>query len=229
MARRGLRPPNEPLWPDPYAEDSIDALHNFLFDLVWTWNEAENDCQQMPDLPHIEWASWRWFETRRTGTPLIIEKSRRLVMSWCMTACELWSMGLRRESRVVCGLNYPKAAEHVWRTWFVYDQMRARCPDLKLPPVKSFGSLAKMELDAVSLANSSLITNLNQEGESFQGSGYTGVRMEEFSLYKNPSYMWGQAKIVCQASAGEKGGHRVVVTNASPNIDWQEVKKCSTR
>src|SRR5581483_6788969 len=97
------------------------------------------------------------------------------------------------EKRVLCGLTYPKAAEHVWRIWWLYEELRKRRPDFQLKACLSRGgSTGAQEVEQVILPNGSLIETLNQQGQSFQGSGYSGVTMEEFSLYRYCDYMYGQ-------------------------------------
>lgn len=48
--------------------------------------------------------------------------------------------------------------------------------------------------------------------------------MEEFGIYRYASSILAQAKIITQGSAGHTGGFVNLITNASPNTEWQAVK-----
>lgn len=179
----------------------------------------------VPQLEFLQWLALNWWECRSIGQELIVQKSRRLVVSWTLRGCELWSAGMRREKGVVCGLNYPKAAEHGWRYAFLLRELARRRPEVYAGGhVERGGNFGAQELEQVVLPNGSLLETLNQDGKSFQGSGYSWVAMEEFCLYDHPAYMRGQAKIVTQGKAGGRGGFVVSVSNASPSREWQEIK-----
>ena len=213
------------LWPEPYSEDTPEAAFRFLTECCWTYNEADAEQNTIPALDYIKLFVNEWWECRKTGRTLIVEKSRRLIMSWACRGLSLWSMGLKQEKRTIAGLNYSKAAEHVWRIWWLYDQLVKHRPEWKLRPcTPRGGSTAAQELEQVILPNGSLIESLNQEGQSFQGSGYSGVEMEEFSLFRRASYMYGQALRVTEGQPGKPGGHIVIITNSYPNLEWQEIK-----
>jgi len=212
------------LWPDEFATDSLESLKRFLFTATWTWNEASKKTQQMPRLPHIEAFAEEWFYTRQHGIPLVVEKSRRLVISWTARACRLWSMGLTQEDNIVAGLTYVKSAKHVWRCWHIYDEMRKRFPSWNLPPAQPYGSLPARQLDRIVFANGSKIEQCNEETKSIQGDGYTGVDVEELSMMKLPESVFSQGMLVTEGPPGEIGGHFVSITNASTNLDWQAIK-----
>jgi hypothetical protein len=215
------------LWPNPYREDSPEACFEFLARCCWTYNEANAAIELVPGHDYIRKLVGTWHSCRSSGRPLIIEKSRRLILSWVLRGCELWRMGLNCEKGLICGLNYPKAAEHVWRIWWLYEQVRERT-DWDLSPCEPRGgNVIAQELDQVILPNGSLVQTLNQDGQSFQGSGYSWVTMEEFSLYRNPRYMWSQAIRVTEGKPGAKPGMVCVITNASPNKAWQEIKRAA--
>jgi hypothetical protein len=216
------------LWPEPYSEDSPQALLRFVIECCFTYNEADGSVEVIPDKSYVRRIVLKWWECRKTGRPLILEKSRRLIMSWVFRACELWSLGLRPEKGVICGLTYPKAAEHVWRLWWLYDQLGKRRPEFNLAPcTPREGNVGAQMLGQAIFPNASLAESLNQQGESFQGSGYAWVAMEEFSLYMRPEYMYAQALRVTEGKPGQPGGHVSIITNASPNQAWQGIKKHS--
>lgn len=215
-----------PLWPDPYASDTEKSLWRFLTECCFTFNEADRKIALIPDHDYIRFLIREWWNAREQGRELIIQKSRRMVVSWALRGCELWSMGMRRERGVIAGLTYPKAAEHVWRHAFLIRELNKRRPDVQVKAEERGGNFSAGQLQQVVLPNGSTVETLNQEGESFQGSGYSWVCMEEFCLYKNLHYMRSQAKLVTQGEPGAKGGFVVSVSNASPSRDWKEIKSC---
>lgn len=224
-AARETRKSRGSLWKAPYNLPTAESSFKFLTECCWTYNEADASIELIPPLDYIRWVCEEFWKAHEAGQAFIIEKSRRLIMSWVMRGLELHIMGLGRSRGVLAGLNYPKAAEHVWRYYHLYETMRAMRPDMRLDKCESRGgNPATQMLDMVVLPNGSLVQKLNQDGESFQGSGFTFVSMEEFSLYKEPEYMFGQAKFVTQGKAGGNGGMIIVITNASPNPQWKEIK-----
>jgi hypothetical protein len=214
-----------PLWPEEFQREDLETLFRFVTECCWTYNEANSGTERIPGPEYVRVACEEWLRCRELGRSLIIEKSRRLVMSWVLRACELWRCGLKAEKGVVCGLTYEKSAEHVWRIWWLYNELRNRRKDWNLDAhVGRGGSEGAQMFDQVILPNGSLIVSLNQAGQSFQGSGYSWVTMEEFSLYKNPEYMWAQARRVTEGKPGTVGGSVVAITNASSNKAWQKLK-----
>jgi len=207
-----------------------DTLYRFLTTHCFTFNEANSVTEVLPDKEYIQWYCHIWRENAVGGEAIIIQKSRRLIMSWVETALELFLMGAMPSSGVVCGLNYSKASEHVWRFYHYASEMVKRFPGL-LPegsdPSKwtRGGNVATKKIDSFMLPNGSIVNGLNQEGQSFQGSGYTFVRTEELSQYRYVNYFFAQSKIVCQGKPGERGGFRVHVTNAYPNVEYKLLKE----
>ncbi len=229
LLRRGIVPEDLPLWPTRYVPSEVvsaeDASTRFVFECCWTYNEADGSTELIPDHEYIRWFAGEWIANRATGGTLICEKSRRLIMSWVCRALELWAIGLGRQKLVICGLNYTKSAEHVWRIAWLYRQLISKRSEFGLAAAQERGgNFGAQELEQVILPNGSLVENLNQEGQSFQGSGYSGVVMEEFSQYDNPSYMYSQARRVTEGKPGQPGGFVVAITNAWPSLEWKELK-----
>ncbi len=230
------------LWPRRYwASDSKSELPSdeekrpvhpdfepaylFLTECCWTYNEADGSTELIPDLDYIRWFTNEWLWNKSRGGTLICEKSRRLIMSWVCRSLELWSLGQRREKLVICGLNYTKSAEHVWRIAWLYRELRKRRREFQLKDCETRGgNFGAQEIEQVILPNRSLAENLNQMGQSFQGSGYSGVVMEEFSQYSQPAYMYSQARRVTEGKPGQPGGFVVAITNAWPGNEWKELK-----
>lgn len=212
------------LWPDEYAKDTAEAAKKFVFDHVWTFEETSGHTLKIPDHEFLAGVIDEWHRTKLTGEPLIIEKSRRLVVSWLLCALDVWDAGCRKGTFVQGGINYDKASDFVWRCYFIYEELRQRNPDWKLPPPQTWGNASKRRLDMLAFANGSIIEPLNSNGESFRGSGYARVKLEELSAYMYIGTVFSQAKAVTQGPPGSIGGHIVAVCNASTKEEWQEMK-----
>jgi hypothetical protein len=220
--RKALRPH---LWPDKYLTDSPETLTRFLFAEVWTWNEADKCVAKMPTKDYLEGFAHLWWESRRTGEQLVIEKSRRMIVSWAERGMMVWSMGLQREDRLVAGQTFDDAANFVWRCWFIYDQILMRRPSWQLKPPQYFGSFENNRLTSLVLPNRARVTVVNQEKGKIQGSGYAGVHAEELALFRRPDQFLAQAALVTQGAVGGVGGHTVAITNADANEHWQRIKR----
>lgn len=225
---RALHGGQPPLWPAPYGEDSVPALTSFLTECCWTLDEETSEISQIPDAPHVRYIAEVWYCSRATGQTLLIEKSRRLLASWVLSACELWSMGLKQEGRVVSGLNYAKTSQQVWRTAWLYRQARFRRFSHLADCTPRGGSYTAQDVRSVILPNGSMIQGLNQESDTFQGSGYAGIRLEELSHFDHVGAMLGQSYIITHGRSGVIGGHVVGVCNAYPEQEWQEAKKVAS-
>jgi len=215
-----------PLWKAPYDQDTPEIAYRFVTECCWTYNEADGPMELIPANEYVRRLCYEWWECRKTGRTLIIEKSRRLVASWILRGLELWSLGLKRGKHTIVGLTYPKAAEHVWRIWHLWEQL---CIHLRWHNIDDAqhhgGNPMSQKLDDVILPNGSIVEKINQDGGSLQGSGYSGVTHEEFSLYNLPAAMYSQSRFVTQGAPGNVGGFVVIVTNSAPNPEWQERKQ----
>lgn len=223
-----FRPPryrNRPLWPSPYDVQSGEAAWAFVRDLCSTWDEATAEVRRFPPHDYLRDLTYEWLTTSNAGRALVIEKSRRLVVSWLLCALDVWDAGRRRCNIVQGGKDYDKASDFVYRCWYLYESIRREKPDWNLPEATTWGNTASLRLDKMALANGSVLESLNSDGESFRGSGYTRVKLEELSSYRHIPVVFGQAKAVTIGPPGKVGGHVVAVANAAMNEHWQELKK----
>lgn len=211
------------LWPKEYQTDSWECAWEFV-KICETWDEATSLITPIPDHDYLKNITREWWETRRDGIPLVIEKSRRLVVSWLLCALDVWEMGMRRCNLVQTGVDYSKASDFVWRCYFIYDGLRKKFPRWKLAELSTWGNPMSQHLDRLAAPNESIIDPLNSSSESFRGSGYSRVKLEELSTYPYVSEILAQARLVTQARPGEQRGHVVLVCNASASEEWQEVK-----
>lgn len=213
-----------PLWDAPYGEDSLESLVAYVTECCWTLDEETGRIEQIPDLPHVRFWCACWFYSRSTGLTFFLEKSRRILASWVISACELWSMGVKQETRIVCGLNYSKTAQQVWRTAFMYRQARDRRFRGIDDCTPRGGNYTAQDVREVLFPNGSFVKGLNQETDTFQGSGFAGIRMEELSHFDHVAAMLGQAYIITHGRSDVVGGHVVGVCNSFPNEEWLVAK-----
>jgi len=211
------------LWPKPYADGSFESRLAFVYNAIWTWNEADRQTMQIPKKDYIDLFVWEWTETKRLGQPFIVVKSRRLIISWLCRALELHDAGLSQANQLVAGQTFADAQAHVWRCWFLYDQLQKRFPQWHLEDSLYYGPMNDGRLDSLILPNGSKIGSINQRGESFRGTGVTGACCEEGSAYDRLANTWGQAVTVCQGSPTSVGGHPTLIANASPNEEFLEL------
>ncbi len=216
---------DQSLWPAPLNELTLEARKKFVYDYIFTWNEAERQPQSIPQKAYIDWIIEKWHETKLSGEPLIIEKSRRMVVSWVLRALELHDGGVKPANQLLAGQTFRDAQQHVWRIWYLYDQLRMRNEDWNLPEATPYGSLAAQMLDAFILPNGTTYTAINSDGEKVRGVGVTEIVFEEGSVYPNLEETFSQGIIITQGSAKSKGGHVVIVGNASLNPQWWNIKR----
>lgn len=222
-ARRADTPSDPCLWPAHFP-DTPEGAKAFIFGHVWTYEETSGRTMQIPDHEYLAGVIDEWYATKISGDPLIIEKSRRLVASWLLCALDVWDAGHRKGTFVQGGIDYDKASDFVWRCFFIYEELRVRNKDWHLPKPSTWGNDAKRRLDMLAFPNGSIIEPLNSNGESFRGSGYTRVKLEELSAYMYIATVFSQAKAVTQGPPGVVGGHIVIVCNASVKEEWQAMK-----
>jgi hypothetical protein len=213
-----------PLWPAPYNVDTPEAAYRFLTECCWTDNDADQVIELIPTKAYVRAVVQLWHAAYSSRTPMILEKSRRMVMSWVYRGLELWACGMKRSNWLVCDQDYAQSAKHVWRYHFMLEQMRMRRPELQVPAFQSRGSLSAHQLDMVILANGSTLSNANQEAGDLQGEGKTGITLEEFSRYRYPGRFWSQARFLTQGKAESRGGWVNAITNASANEEYRELK-----
>lgn len=211
------------IWPAPYDEDSADAAYRFITECWWTDNEADQKIALVPDKPFVLEFVTEWVNAFHSRQPLVVEKTRRMIVSWISRGLETWVMGMQRGSWIIIDQTHTNAAEHLWRIHFALEQLRDRRPEMGISH-RTFGSVDKKEPTHILLPNGSTITQSHQEAGSAQGKGKTGITLEEISKYAAPSAFWGQAVIVTQGEGSSLGGWVCGIANASPNPDWQLIK-----
>jgi len=216
----------DPLWPEPYCEDSYEAALGFLYEMR-TFNEANKRVAPILPKEYLAWMVWHWFDTRSTGQPLALWKSRRILISWAMRGLELWDAGLAMSSTQIGAATYEGVAgseRFIWRVQHLYEQLRIHRPGWNLAQCKPAYNPTVREVRTLMLPNGSEFVAINAEKESFRGSGTTRAVAEELSGYRSVNGVWGQMLIVCQGEPGEVGGHAVAIANTSTNTEWLKLK-----
>lgn len=213
-----------PLWPAPYNDDTAQSGFKFVTECWWGDNTTDRLVELMPAKEYVEALCYDWHLCYTSRKPLLIEKSRRLIVSWICRGLETWQMGLKRGDSIIVDQTYENAAEHLWRIHFGLTELRRRRPEFRLEPHRVLGSVDVHLVDDIVLPNGSTMTQGYQKPDSEQGKGKTLVTLEEVSKYRNPSAYWSQAIILTMGAAGNSGGWVCGIANSSPNPDWKNIK-----
>lgn len=212
------------IWQSRFLSLDADTAWDFALRCK-TWNEAAGEVQYLPEKEYLREITVAWVNALQTGEPLVIEKCRRMVVSWLLRILEMWRMGVSRFDHVLCGIDYEAAASHCWRYSQVYGELKRENPFWKLPEPKIIRAKGDKFLDSFGFPNGSLTVTHNQEGGGLQGEGKGAITFEELSRYRYPASIWAQGKILTSGAAGGKRGALIAVTNAGMNDEWQAIKK----
>jgi len=210
------------LWPEEFSCLSAESAYKFV-QLCRTWDEAGQMVRPFPDKEYLRELAREWVLCRLEGRPLIIEKSRRLVVSWFLRALELYDLGLRRGNGLITHTKRDDAAGHVWRIWFLYDDLRRRYPAWKLRECRSWGNEVSQTLDKLVLPNQSSVSQYFEKPSGLQGSGFSWVTLEELAIYGQPAGMYDQASRLVQSAPGMVNGLITVVTNVEFSDGYEMV------
>lgn len=216
-AQSAQRPENQNLIGLPDTWESCWATIKTLK----TWNEANNRYEAFPQDYYLRDIVKHAYTTRERGGQFLIEKSRRLVVSYLWCAIEWYWLMMERRNHLLCHLTDPKAKGELWRIWQLHESYRETHP--YVPPIEFHGNVASKQLDRLMIPNGGLVEKHHADAGNLRGSGVTHVRLEELPDYRYPAEMYGQALILVQGKAGEPGGTTVCVGNAGPSKDWAEL------
>ncbi len=136
-------------------------------------------------------------------------------------------MGLRLSSQYICCQDFEDSAEMIGRAKFVYDQIRERNPEFKLPEAKAWRDKKPDQYQAVQLPNGSKFLPLTgRDPDTFRQKGAGGVRLEEAAMFVHFGACVSRAGAMVQGPAGKIQGHlHVVSTTRGENTDWIEFKR----
>ena len=232
----GLRS-DKPIWPAPYNELTAEAAYRWLTECWRTDDPAEQRTDLVPKKKFIRRFCRRWLRSFLTRTPMIVEKSRRLVISWVSRGLECWALGIKAGGLLIVDQTHLASSEHLWRIYHGLSRLIQDRPRLKIPPIVEVGkkrsdvpafvvsgSILKHEVTSISFPNGALLQQCHQEAGTAQGKGKTIIVLEEVSTYGAPSEFFDQALLVTQGSADGKGGWVYAIANAKANPGWQKIK-----
>ena len=206
------------LWPKSMSQVHARAAMAFIR-CCRTWDEIAQEESHLPERSYIRAYVRRWVKAFRKRRPLVVEKSRRIIISWVSRCLELWVYGLNRANGLLVGKTHLRSSEHLWRIWFIYNRLRRDYPDWHLPKATKLGNDAMQQLDEIALPNGSRISKHYDGPTGIQGTGFTIVVIEELSQFQDASSMWAQAQMVAQG-----GGFVCSISNASFSDSWRAVK-----
>lgn len=217
------------LWADEYLNDSWESAWAFVKNECFTWNETNSRIERIPDKEYLRYLTQCWWETMKSGRPLIIIKSRRMVVSWLLRALDLWDAGRRRADIYIAAQTYPRAARMVWRNLFIYEQLRKHRPNWELPALIPGEHYWRYQgprvLTRILLPNNSMFECISGESpEAFRQEGASRVVLEELAFYPYVEEVYGNALTMCQGKGG-LSGHLVAVSTESMNYQWNNLKK----
>jgi hypothetical protein len=222
------RLPLEPVdgWPAPYDTDTPEATYAFI-SLLRTWNEANSQVDFFfGKKDYFKDLATEWRTCRNSGQRMVIEKCRRMGISYQLGALELHDLGLKRQNHLITHLTNDDAGRELWRIWQMYTDLAERFPMWKLPPLKTYGSEAAQLLDQLIFGNGSVVDKHFENPKGLRGHGYTMMRIEELGHMQYPDALWAQANVLTMGEAGTSSGSFVcAVSNASPNQLWQAIKR----
>lgn len=221
-------PAGRPLWPARFLSNTFEAAWGFVR-ICRTWNEAQKETQFFPNRAYLRELTRRWLKQRSHGKALIVEKCRRMVVSWLFRALELWAMGCGRCDIMIVGESYISAAKHVWRLQSLYEDLCKRFgadspEDWRLPSASAIHHQGEKTLAEFTLPNKSVCTAQNGMADKIQGEGISIICLEEMGTYRYLKSILGQASIIVKGEAGKVGGFVCGVTNACTKSEWQDIK-----
>lgn len=228
LANRGLAVvESKPLWPEGFRELSPEGACKFIFGNIYTFDESDGTDQPIEDSEYLRRYICDWFECFTAGMPMHVIKSRRMLFSWLSAALELYVAGCQRTKIGVAAAAFQGAGGSqgfVWRTAYLYDQLRRRKPEWKLPesdtPMPPPGKAA-MEL--FTLPNGSSCVPLNADPDKVQGAGCAITRVEELPTYRWPGATWSQFRTINEGRPGEPGGFTYSIGNVSESDEYADL------
>lgn len=216
--------PARSLWPDKYSEPTGESAFKFLTECWWTEEETSGRNDLVPQEEYVEEFCHEWINSYNNRQAFLVEKSRRLLISWMCRGLETRELGIAKGNLIIVDQTYENAAEHLWRVHHGYSVLREKRPEFRLKPHRKLGAEDVHRIDDVVLPNGSLFTQGHQAAGAEQGKGKKIVVLEEISKYREPAAFWSQAKLLTMGPANDVGGWVVGIANASPNPDWQKIK-----
>ncbi|KKW13333.1 MAG: hypothetical protein UY48_C0002G0024 [Candidatus Gottesmanbacteria bacterium GW2011_GWB1_49_7] len=185
----------------------------FLTRQVFTRDEADPQApiKPFPDKEYLRLLTQRWVEEKLLAVP----KSRRMLVSWALTALHLWDALLHEYRAIYIGARKLEGSEElVGRCKFIHEHLRM--PGL-FPVVKTRAARASKHPEAVNALH------VPETGSSIQAVAEGADQMRQYaaSRYLGDEFaFWGKARATWTAlkPAVEGGGQICIVSSPSPGF-----------
>ena len=148
-----------------------------------------------------------------------------MVVSWTIRGLELHQAGLQRSSFYIACQDFEDSSEMIWRTAFLYKDLRMRFPDWHLQAPAEWKGKKPDRLDSLRLPNGSTFHPLTgRDPNTFRQTGATGVSLEECAFFPRLAEVVSNAKVMCQGRPGEKDGFMCLVSTVNgANRAWMKM------
>ncbi len=209
----------------PYNVDPF----GFIFNCCYSVDEADpvEKLKLIPDLPHTRLMIQRVLVDR--VHPLLMPKSRRMIVTWTMTACEVWQAMMHEHQGIfVQSKKFEDSCELVNRHWEILknlpsdifpvnqttdDTINFKCGIAIKRYRGGRGHTAKIEF-----SNGSFIQALAEGKDQLRQYGASFVRQEEISFWDKQEESYDAAiECVTPPPGSPRGGQLVAVSTANPS------------
>lgn len=202
------------IWHEKYSTDTWETAFRFITECVYTKDDADPEApvKLIPPKPYIAWLVYEWWKSKSEGVPILIEKSRRMIVSWLLAGLDVWDAGLRGGAFYVASQKYEDAAKLVWRRYFIYQELRKRFRNWNLPKATRSVWGSPYQIRKLLIEGAIFQPLTGSDPDSFRQEGATRVTLDEFAFYDQPEACFSSAKIMTTAPPPKVGGHLVGVT-----------------
>ena len=184
----------------------------FMFGLCYTEDEVAAGSNEVavvrliPDLPHLRAMTKLWQEERL----FVVVKSRRMIVSWSLTALELYLAMTTPHSRIyVISTDQMKSDKLVERHQFIYKRLPEDMPKPHISTRAGVkGGISRIDFEETD----SSIEALPGDPDKMRQEGATLIRMEEIAFWKPAARADLTYKAIMPTIMG--GGRLVVVSSA---------------
>lgn len=177
----------------------------FVRDCVWTRDEASGMVRRYPAHEYAELLVRRW----QSLPILVVAKSRRMVITWLMVACNVWLAMFSPLSKVAfmarkLGRTETEGScELVRRARFIVQHLPASLPAQEM----------EYSVGLLRFANGSEIVALGEGEEQARQHTFTSVLADEVSFWEHAYETW-----VALRPTIEGGGRITAVSSAGPGF-----------
>ena len=210
------------LWTPEYSEDTWQCAYRFVTECCWTKDDANvaSPIQLIPAKSYIAWMVYEWWLSRKTGEPILLEKSRRMIATWLFAALDVWDAGLRGGVYCVAAQKYQNSAKLIYRRYFIYQQLRRRRPSWGLPSATKYHSGGPDQLKKLIIGGAIFEPLTGEDPDSFRQEGVTRVILDEFAFFPYPEKCFSNARVMVTPPPGVAIGGQVLgitTVNVTPS------------